>query len=151
VAVQVLKVGGSDAQRARTIEEACEGANDYEFSHHILPHCNTILPHCNTILPHCNTILPHCNTILPHCNTILPHCTITVLDSILATATRNRGWKVAGEVLKVGGSEAQRARTIVRELVVNTYCHTAPLQNWTVYWSQQQERDGGGGKWQAMC
>jgi hypothetical protein len=98
VAGEGLKVGGSEAQHVKTTEEACDRASDLDIICYILPHCNTILPHCNTILPHCNTILSQCNT--------------EQLDLILAKATREGRWGMVGEVLKMGGSEAQRAKTI---------------------------------------
>jgi hypothetical protein len=43
---------------------------------------------------------------------LLPHCTTEQLDRVLARATREGWWEMAGKMLKVGGSETQRARTI---------------------------------------
>jgi hypothetical protein len=41
MAGEVLKVGGSHAQRVKTIEAACDRASDEDFKQYILPHCNT--------------------------------------------------------------------------------------------------------------
>jgi hypothetical protein len=43
---------------------------------------------------------------------VLPHCTTAQLDRVLVKATRVGRWSLAGEVLKVGGSETQRKRTV---------------------------------------
>jgi hypothetical protein len=40
VAGEVLEVGGSETQRARTIEEACGRAHDWEIKKYILSQCS---------------------------------------------------------------------------------------------------------------
>jgi hypothetical protein len=142
VAGEVLKVGGSHAQRARTNEEACDRASDVEMLYFILPHCNTILPQCDTaeldsllatatrkgrwnvaaeVLKVGGSETQRARTITDVCDRasdlgirhfVLPHCNTEELDHLLATATRKGRWNLAGKVLKVGVSETERARTI---------------------------------------
>jgi L-rhamnose mutarotase len=132
----VLELGGSEEQRARTIEEACDRANDSDLEHYILPHCSTeqldrILTTAtgqgwwwlvDNVLELGGSEEQRARTIEEACDRaddsdlkhyILPHCNTEQLDRILATATR-KGWrKLAGKVLKVGGSEEQRVKTII--------------------------------------
>jgi flavin-binding protein dodecin len=142
MAGEVLKVGGSEEQRTRTIEEACERASHQDFEYYILPLCETVVASCSTkqrdqILAtathkgrwdaagevlkvggsegQCERTLEEaCDRASDYDleKNILPHCNTVHLNWVLATATRKRRWKLAGEVLKVGGKKKQRARTI---------------------------------------
>jgi hypothetical protein len=60
---------------------------------------------------------------------LLPHYNTKQLDHLLATATRERRWDMAGKALQFGGSQAQRAQTIdMVEMALNyeqkTFCFT---------------------------
>jgi hypothetical protein len=57
---------------------------------------------------------------------LLPHCNIEQLDRALATATRNGSWELVGKMLKVGGHETQRTRTIEEA------CNKAKLMTMTL-------------------